>query len=112
MIELPENLQPKKQKSEIQIPSWRQVSLRGLNGIRPEDLEEDLSDEAFERRHRKAEEEEQMLWEKWTEMREAEGKEEGGRVATRGNKSVASTHQSPHTSRPTERSDNQKGKKR
>ena len=79
VIELPENLQPKKQKSEIQIPSWRQVSLRGLNGVKPEDLEEDLSDEAFERRHRKAEEEEQMLWEKWTEMREAEGKEEGGR---------------------------------
>ena len=80
VIEIPENLQPKKQKSEIQIPSWRQVSLRGLiNGIKREELEEDLSDSAFERRHQKAEEEEQMLWEKWTEMREAEGKAEGGR---------------------------------
>ena len=79
VIEIPENLQSKKQKSEIQIPSWRQVSLRGLNGIKREELEEDLSDSAFERRHQKAEEEEQMLWEKWTEMREAEGKAEGGR---------------------------------
>ena len=79
VIEIPENLQSKKPKSEIQIPSWRQVSLRGLNGIRREELEEDLSDSAFERRHQKAEEEEQMLWEKWTEMREAEGKAEGGR---------------------------------
>ena len=79
VIEIPENLQPKKQKSEIQIPSWRQVSLRGLNGIKREELEEDLSDSAFEKRHQKAEEEEQMLWEKWTEMREAEGKAEGGR---------------------------------
>ena len=79
VVEIPENLQSKKPKSEIQIPSWRQVSLRGLNGIRREELEEDLSDSAFERRHQKAEEEEQMLWEKWTEMREAEGKAEGGR---------------------------------
>ena len=79
VIEIPENLQSKKPKSEIQIPSWRQVSLRGLNGIKREELEEDLSDSAFERRHQKAEEEEQMLWEKWTEMREAEGKAEGGR---------------------------------
>ena len=79
VVEIPENLQSKKPKSEIQIPSWRQVSLRGLNGIKREELEEDLSDSAFERRHQKAEEEEQMLWEKWTEMREAEGKAEGGR---------------------------------
>ena len=79
VIEIPTNLQEQKPKSEIQIPSWRPSSFPPNYVAKRQDIQEDLSDAAFEMRHQKAEEEEQMLWEKWTAMREAEGKAEGGR---------------------------------
>ena len=44
-----------------------------------EELCEDLSDEAFIRRHEAAEAEEQLLWDKWRRMREEQGKRVTGR---------------------------------
>lgn len=80
IVNIPENLQKPEPKEEIQIPSWRPAnSWRHLEPVKKHDVEEDLSDAAFENRHAKAEEEEEMLWEKWTEMREEQGKETGGR---------------------------------
>ena len=86
VMEIPKNLQQlPKPKTDIRVPSWRPVeyhltvSNRHGCDIKVNQLEEDMSDLAFERRHEKAEEEEQELWEKWTAMRQEEGKAEGGR---------------------------------
>ena len=52
--------------------------------VKKAEVEEDMSDLVFEKRHEKAEEEEQNLWEKWTIIREEEGKTGGGRSKSSG----------------------------
>lgn len=70
----------KKPKKEIFLPSWRRIDVPRLkSGKRREELQEDLSDEAFIRRHEAAEAEEQLLWDKWRRMREEQGKRVTGR---------------------------------
>ena len=70
----------KKPKKEIYLPSWRRVDVPRLKTVkRREELCEDLSDEAFIRRHEAAEAEEQLLWDKWRRMRKEEGKRVTGR---------------------------------
>ena len=70
----------KKPKKEIFLPSWRRMDVPRLkSGKRREELCEDLSDEAFIRRHEAAEAEEQLLWDKWRRMREEQGKRVTGR---------------------------------
>ena len=74
----------KKPKKEIFLPSWRVIDIPRLKSVkRREELCEDLSDEAFIRRHEAAEAEEQLLWDKWRRMREEQGKKvTGSRRAT------------------------------
>ena len=67
----------KKPKKEIFLPSWRRIDVPRQK--RREELCEDLSDEAFIRRHEAAEAEEQLLWDKWRRMREEQGKKVTGR---------------------------------
>ena len=70
----------KKPKKEIFLPSWRRMDVPRLKSVkRREELCEDLSDEAFIRRHEAAEAEEQLLWDKWRRMREEQGKGVTGR---------------------------------
>ena len=70
----------KKPKKEIYLPSWRRVDVPRLKSVkRREELCEDLSDEAFIRRHEAAEAEEQVLWDKWRRMREEQGRRVTGR---------------------------------
>ena len=69
----------KKPKQEISLPSWRRVDVARRRPGKTWDLEEDLSDEAFIRRHEAAEAEEQILWDKWRVMREEQGKRVTGR---------------------------------
>ena len=67
----------KKPKKEIFLPSWRRIDVPRQK--RREEHCEDLSDEAFIRRHEAAEAEEQILWDKWRRMREEQGKKVTGR---------------------------------
>ena len=75
----------KKPKLDIFLPSWRAVELpTKLKKVRKEEVEEDLSDETFIRRHEEAEAEEVVLWDRWRKMREKEGKKIRGRSTLSG----------------------------
>jgi len=77
---------PKKLRVQIQIPSWRPVTTAKCPGWKslPGPIE-DLSDEAYLARHAKAEEEEQLLWDKWQTLRKHSGQRGtgGGRSKSR-----------------------------
>lgn len=81
-----ENL--RKPKSEIQIPGWRRIvsPCKVQSNIEVSDQEEleDMSDDTFIIRHKKAEEEEQQLWEKWQAKRLEDGKAITGRSKSSG----------------------------
>ena len=77
-IELREVNFIKKPKVEISLPSWRKFIIPKMK-YDDDDIEEDLSDEAFIKRHEEAEAEEQVLWDRWRKIREDEGKKIGGR---------------------------------
>ena len=73
----------KKPKVELLLPGWRVVEVAKLNS-RKEKLDEDLSDEAFIRRHEAAEMEEVELWDRWKAIREDEGRKITGRSTSSG----------------------------
>jgi len=81
-----ENL--KKPKPDIQLPGWRKIEspyeIGTENYISNDEEVEDMSDVAFAIRHAKAEEEEQMLWEKWQAKRLEDGKAITGRSKSSG----------------------------
>ena len=74
----------KKPKVEINLPTWREVIVPKWKSGKKVDIEEDLSDEVFIKRHDDAEKEEQVLWEKWKKIREEEGKKISGRSNVNG----------------------------
>jgi len=78
-----------KPKPEIQLPSWRRIvspykSRMGSDSSNDDEDIEDMSDEVFVTRHKKAEEEEQELWEKWQAKRLEDGKAISGRSKSSG----------------------------
>ena len=73
MIELREYGLVKKPKVDLSLPSWRVVQVKKSQSRQKEAPKEDLSDEAFIRRHSLAEREEQELWDRWRSLRQEEG---------------------------------------
>ena len=73
----------KKAKVELLVPGWRVVEVPKSTNRR-EKSDEDLSDEAFIRRHEAAEMEEVQLWDRWKALREDEGRKITGRSTCSG----------------------------
>jgi len=62
---------------------------RGEARPRKQDIEEDLSDQAYVTRHTKAEEEEQEMWDSWQKLRKSNFQLRGGRSKSRRWREVA-----------------------
>ena len=82
-IELREFGLRKKPKVELVLPGWRVVEV-AKSKQRREKSDEDLSDEAFIRRHAAAELEEVELWDRWKAIRVEEGRRITGRSTSSG----------------------------
>ena len=81
-IQVKETKYFKKPKDNIDLPGWRRVEIPSKLKLSEEI--EDLSDEAFIRRHCDAELEEQRLWDHWRKIREEQGKKITGRSTSSG----------------------------